>query len=470
MLNLFLNEVKMSDKTSQMISNEEENKINKFSLLVLWGTMFFGFILFSVSRLSQNFDVAYVMKSIVLFLSIFGTLNLISTIAFIFIKKNKTIVKYCITTTFALVLPLFSYVSVGVNHQTSPLGLVVLIFSILHMRVVLVLYSGILLYVLDTSFVYIYREEIIPTMFNPRSEMVMRFAAYFLATTVAVFITNLIRKTFKTVSVKESEIAEDKKSLEKTLIIARDLSATLKKIGNENTEFSEKLSDSSENQASSVEQIASSTEELMSSIEEINKNALMASEEMAKIVTSSKSGVASLESSTKEMMELVKFSKIMLESIESINEIAENTNLLALNAAIEAARAGDAGKGFAVVATEIRKLAEKSTSAASNVGNLLRESEIKIKNSSSFNEDVSGVYHNIVSKLESISRVFQQISFATQELDKGGKEISKGLEVINQASNENFEIAKEIETLTKSFDKEIRRLTQIMGANISQNS
>ncbi|HBD95340.1 MAG: hypothetical protein A2015_12695 [Spirochaetes bacterium GWF1_31_7] len=450
-------------KNKNLISSDQENNINKFSLYVLWGTMIFGVTVYTISRISQHVDITILIKNIVLFLIIFGSLNIVSTLAFLFIKKHKVIVKYCITTTYALILPLYSYVSLGTNHQTSSIGLVVLIFSILHMRVDLVVYAGVLLYSLDTIFVYTFRETIIPTLFNPRSELVIRATTYVMSTVVAVFITNLINKVFKAVLEKEIEVADDKNALEKTLGVVRDLSSTLKKIGGENTEFSEKLSDSSENQASSVEQIASSTEQLMSSIEEINKNALMASDEMTKIVSASKNGMASLQSSTKEMLELVKFSKIMLESIESINDIAENTNLLALNAAIEAARAGEAGKGFAVVATEIRKLAEKSTSAASNVSNLLRESEIKITNSSSFNEQVSSIYHDIVNKLENISKVFQQISFATQELDKGGREISKGLEVINQASNENFGISKQIENLTKSFDKELRRLSQITG-------
>ena len=101
--------------------------------------------------------------------------------------------------------------------------------------------------------------------------------------------------------------------------------------------------------------------------------------------------------------------------------------------------------------------------AATNVSDLLRESEVKINNSSSFNNQVSVIYTDIVVKLDSISKVFQQISFATQELDKGGHEISKGLEVINQASNENYEIAKEIEGLIKYSKKNYGALDRLQG-------
>jgi len=446
-----------------MITSDQETTLNKMSLYVLWGILVFGIMGYTISKVIQKYDFNYIFSRLLIFCSIFLTANIISTFAFILIKKKKAFVKYFITTTFSLILPTFSYVSLGSNHQTWSLGFVVLIFSILHMRVDLVVYTGILLYILDSSFVYFYRDTLIPTFFNPKSELIIRFITFTMATSVAVYITKLINKTFYSIALKEKEIAEDREALQKTLNFVKDLSETLKKISNDNSDFSEKLTKSSENQASSIEQIASSTEELMSSIEEINKNAILASSEMNKIVSSANTGTQSLKKNSKEMLDLVNFSKIMIESIDSINEIAENTNLLALNAAIEAARAGDAGKGFAVVATEIRKLAEKSTQAATNVGNLLRESEIKINSSANLNNEVGLIYNEIVDKLDKISKVFQQISFATQELDKGGREISSGLEVINQASNENFELAKEIEILTKNFETEIKKLGQVIG-------
>jgi len=72
------------------------------------------------------------------------------------------------------------------------------------------------------------------------------------------------------------------------------------------------------------------------------------------------------------------------EIVTTINSVSNQTNLLALNAAIEAARAGDAGRGFAVVADEVRTLAQSSNNAASQIGNLIEETQTHVDGLSQF--------------------------------------------------------------------------------------
>ncbi len=450
---------------NQTMSSVDINKINKGIINFLWLIILAGSLVYVASMLTQEKELSLIIKNVAIFVVGSSSLNLISTIVVLTFKNKLRITKYFLATTYSFVIPIYTYISLETNHEVWILSFVYLLIFILYMDVGLIIYVSIINVVINVVTFIVYRDIFLPEFFNARSEILIRLFAFVWGTFFSVYTTNLVNKIFNRSKTTEDEIKDDKESALKTLSVVKELSESIKSLGEKNNQISKRLMTASESQASSVEQISASTEELMASIEEISKNATHASEDMNNIVNEVQVGMNSLKGSSLEMVELVKFSKMMIESIESINEIAENTNLLALNAAIEAARAGDAGKGFAVVATEIRKLAEKSTTAAHNVGDLLKESKIKISNGANLNNKVNEIFTKISEKLENISKVFQQISFATQELDKGGKEISNGLEVINQASTENLELSKEIEVVNNNFDKDSKKLNQVIKSN-----
>ena len=458
-----------AEQNADSAMNSENKKLNIFAITTTWLTMVMGEIFFVISQITQQRQFDDFKMQLIIFTVGFSVLNLIPTIIFFFFKRIHSVLKYIIPLTFSSIVPLYSYVCLGYNHQVWMLGLCVIIFSILFISKRVFVITTVFLTVMDFAFLFIVSnmefngEKYIDTLFNMRAEIVIRLACYIIAIVLGLRIINYIKLLFLSATANEKKTAEQNKRMEEIVTGIKDLSENLKKLSSNNSDYAEKLSEASESQASGIEEIASSTEELMSSIEEIAKNTTLVYGEIEKVSIDSEKGTTSLNSSSSEMHDLVLFSQKMIESIDAINEIAENTNLLALNAAIEAARAGDAGKGFAVVATEIRKLAEKSTRAASEVGDLLRESKIKITKTSDFNKAVAETYKDVSLRLEEITKVFQQISFAIQELDKGGREISKSLELISQTSNENFDMSKEIASTTKEFDGEIRHLTQLVG-------
>ena len=464
---------KISEISSEQLTDSamsaENKKLNIFAITTTWLTMVMGEIFFVISQIAQQREFDDFKMQLLVFTIGFSVLNLIPTAIFFFFKKIHGSLKYIIPVTFATIVPLYSYVCLGYNHQVWMLGLAIILFSILFMskRVFAITAAFVMLADFIFFFTVLHMEfggqEYIETLFNMRAEVGIRLACYVIEIVLGLRIINYIKLLFVSAAANEKKATEQNKKMEEIVNGIKDLSENLKKLSGNNSDYAEKLSEASESQASGIEEIASSTEELMSSIEEIAKNTTLVYGEIEKVSIDSEKGTTSLNSSSTEMHDLVLFSQKMIESIDAINEIAENTNLLALNAAIEAARAGDAGKGFAVVATEIRKLAEKSTRAASEVGDLLRESKIKITKTSDFNKAVAETYKDVSLRLEEITKVFQQISFAIQELDKGGREISKSLELISQTSNENFDMSKEIASTTKEFDGEIRHLTQLVG-------
>src|SRR5262249_27752824 len=161
-------------------------------------------------------------------------------------------------------------------------------------------------------------------------------------------------------------------------------------------ESSANLSEGAQSQAASVEEMTASVEQLIGSIDVISKNAAESKAQADETVGLAKGGGATVTEAVSSMRLIQKSSEQINDIIQVISEIASQTNLLALNAAIEAARAGEHGLGFAVVADEVRKLAERSSEAAKEITQLIKESSRRVVEGANLSEKVGQSLQAIV--------------------------------------------------------------------------
>jgi methyl-accepting chemotaxis protein len=243
-----------------------------------------------------------------------------------------------------------------------------------------------------------------------------------------------------------------KKMMEKLGNVVGDVRASAVNVASASQAMSsstEELSQGATEQASSAEEASSSVEEMAANIRQNADNAQQTEKIAVKAAEDAIEGGQAVMQTVSAMSDIA-------GKINIIEEIARQTNLLALNAAIEAARAGEHGKGFAVVAAEVRKLAERSQSAAAEISGL-SSSSVEVA------QKAGEMLQQIVPDIQKTAELVQEISAASNEQNTGSQQINKAIQQLDQVTQQNASGAEELSSTAEELSSQSEQLTGAMA-------
>jgi methyl-accepting chemotaxis protein len=207
---------------------------------------------------------------------------------------------------------------------------------------------------------------------------------------------------------------------------------------------SEQMSQGAAEQAAAAEEASSSMEQMSANIKQNADNAMQTEKIAIKSSEEAQEGGRAVAQTVSAMKQIA-------EKINIVEEIARQTNMLALNAAIEAARAGEHGKGFAVVAAEVRKLAERSQSAAGEISEL-SASSVEIA------EKAGALLANILPGIEKTADLVKEITAASREQDSGAEQINKAIQQLDLVIQKNAGAAEEMSSTAEELSAQAEQL------------
>lgn len=219
--------------------------------------------------------------------------------------------------------------------------------------------------------------------------------------------------------------------------------------GNEMSRTAQQMNDGASAQSSSTEEISTAIEEMSARIAQNTANA----QQTEQIADKALLNIRKTNEASQKSMEAM---KNIAQKISIIDEIAFQTNLLALNAAVEAARAGEQGKGFAVVASEVRKLAERSAKAASEIDQVSH-------NAVAVSENASALLNNIIPDIEHTTTLIREVAAASNQQSAGIDQINSSMQSLNSVTQSNAVSAEKMASTSANLAVQSEELKQAVS-------
>ncbi|MGF1445056.1 MAG: methyl-accepting chemotaxis protein [Pikeienuella sp.] len=237
--------------------------------------------------------------------------------------------------------------------------------------------------------------------------------------------------------------------LREVLSSAKDIADGVNSGSRELSQTAGEISDGANRQAAAAQEASASIEQITATIRQAADNAA----QTEKIAAQS---ADEAQKSGETVSEAVAAMQTIAEKIIIIQEIARQTDLLALNAAVEAARAGEHGKGFAVVASEVRKLAERSQDAATEISQLSGKTV-------AVSIEAGNMLERLVPNIRRTSDLVQEISCATREQTTGAEQINQAIRDLDRIIQRNASAAEEAAATSRQLAGQAEELDRVIS-------
>jgi methyl-accepting chemotaxis protein len=219
---------------------------------------------------------------------------------------------------------------------------------------------------------------------------------------------------------------------------------------------SQELSSTAEDLSQGATEQAASAEEASASMEQMAANIKQNADNAAQTEKIAKQSASDAQASGEAVSRAVTAMQTIAEKINIVQEIARQTDLLALNAAVEAARAGEHGRGFAVVASEVRKLAERSQTAAAEISTVSSQT-VKAA------QEAGSMLTRLVPDIKKTAELVAEISASCREQDVGGDQINQAIQQLDKVTQRNAAASEQMSATAE----ELAAQSEQLQANIA---
>ena len=220
-----------------------------------------------------------------------------------------------------------------------------------------------------------------------------------------------------------------------------------------------RLNSQVEVQNENVTHSSSAIEQMLANVNSVTNTLVINTKNVEQLISASDMGRTSLEEVLRNIQEIERESKGLLEINALMENISSQTNLLSMNAAIEAAHAGQAGKGFAVVADEIRKLAESSSKQSNTISLVLKKITESIGKITKSTDIVLEKFKDIHAGVHTVSEQEANIRSAMEEQNTGSKQILESIGLLLDITRQVKEGSAEMLQGSHQVIKEGKSLT-----------